>query len=64
MENLLQIIFEVFRIKTSDTFGNSHGLNRDDQTFASCEDARKYVISMNRMLCSYDLGILSTNMKV
>lgn len=61
---------KVYRIDKVDTFGNSHGVNRDetwsvvlDKTFATEDDARDYVIEMNHKLCGYDLGILYTTTK-
>ncbi len=44
-------MISVYRIKTFDTFGNSHSTNRDeswsvhkDETFDTLEEAEKYVI--------------------
>lgn len=61
-------MFTVYRIDKVDTYGNSHGVNRDetwslekDKTFNSEEEATEYVIAMNRRFCSYDLGIIGAS---
>lgn len=60
--------YHVYRIDKVDTYGNSHGVNRDetwsvvlDKTFTNKEEALNYIIHMNRKWCRYELGTLYTN---
>lgn len=61
-------MYPVYRISHIPIRGNHFAVSRDekwiveiDRKFPTLEEAQAYVISMNRLHCSYDLGIQGTN---
>lgn len=55
---------QVYRVDKIAARGNSHAINREevwsvvsDLTFATEDEAKGYVVAMNRKHCGYELGI-------
>lgn len=67
-DSIAVLKYQVYRIDKSPTRGNHYGIDREeawgveiDAAFSSHEEAREYIIRMNRKYCGYELGILYSN---